>query len=123
MPAVGAEPDVSVLVLPGAILRYARVCAWIARWPAGERLPEMLICGAHPRTRTEATGLIEDVCERSGRERGAVRVFPYLAQPHVLPPGDRKGGPAVDAVIREVLGAVLPERARRGRGLFGHGRG
>ncbi len=82
----------------------------------------MLVCEAHRWTRAEAAGLIDDVCERSRRERGAVRVFAYLAEPHALPPVDRKTAPAVDVVVRDVLAEVLPERAANGRGLFG-GRG
>ena len=119
LPDVGVAPDVSVLVLPGAIWRYGQVRTWLERWPAGEPPPSMLICGPHLRARTEAPGVIDDLCEQVHRVRGPVRVFPHLAEPHVLPPGDRCRVPAVDEVVAAILGDVLPDRAGQRRGLLG----
>ncbi len=123
LPDVGVAPDVSVLVLPGAIWRYGQVRTWLERWPAGEPLPAMLVCGPHPRTRTEVLGVIDDLCEQAHRVRGPVRVFPYLAEPHVLPPGDRSRVPAVDQVVAGMLEDVLPDRSTRPQRFFGWRRG
>ena len=122
LPDVGVAPDVSVLVLPGAIWRYGQVRIWLERWPARHRLPDTIISGPHPRTRTEALGVIDDLCEQAQRVRGPVRSFPYLGEPHVLPPGDRSRVPAVDEVVADLLGDVLPDRAGQRRGLLGRWR-
>ena len=119
---VGVAPDVSVLVLPGAIWRYGQVRTWLERWSARDPLPAMLVCGAHPRTRAEALGVIDDLCEQAQRVRDLVRWFPYLVEPHVLPPGDRSRVPAVDEVVAEMLGDVLPDRAEQKGGFLGRWR-
>ncbi len=123
LPDEGVAPDVSVLVLPGAIWRYGQVRIWLSRFPAGELLPDMLVCGPHPRTRTEAIGVIDDLCEQAQQARGPVRSFPHLAEPHVLPPGDRSRVPAVDEVVATMLAGVLPNRAGQRRSFLGRWRG
>ena len=119
---VGVAPDVSVLVLPGAIWRYGQVRTWLERWPAGHWLPDMIVSGPHPRTRAEALGVIDDLCEQAQRVRGPVRSFPYLAEAHVLPPGDRSRVLAVDEVVADLLADVLPDRAGQRRGFLGRWR-
>ena len=71
LPDVGVAPDVSVRVLPGAIWPYGQVRTWLERWPAGAPLPAMLVCGPHPRTRTDAPGVIGDLCEQAPPGAGA----------------------------------------------------
>ena len=122
LPDVGVAPDVSVLVLPGAIWRYGQVRTWLERWSARDRLPDMLVCGPHPRTRTEAMSVVDDLCEQAQRARGSVRFFPYLAEPHELPPGDRSRLPAVDEVVADMLADVLPEPAAQRRSFLGRWR-
>ncbi len=95
---------------------------WLEGWLSGEPLLAMLVCGPHPRTWTEALGVIDDLCEQACRVRGLVRVFPSLAEPHVLPPGDRSRVAAVDEVVADMLGDVLPDRAGQRRALLGRWR-
>ena len=81
-------------------------------WRGGRRASAtVLLCGPHLRIRTGALGVIDDLCEQAQRMRGPVRSFPYLAEPHVLPPGDRSRVPAVNEVVAAMLADVLPDRA------------
>ena len=66
--------------------------------------------------------VVDDLCEQAQRARGSVRLFPYLAEPHELPPGDRSRLPAVDEVVADMLADVLPEPAAQRRSFLGRWR-